>query len=248
MYIFLKKISIFINDMQMKEKYLEALKSFEDFVIISVWAETFGKMYPKDLEKANIEAEGQNAKKDNNYTTGIREIAARIGSGVSSGSFGNKIEIDNSEKPRRVRYIADDEIEIINQRSLEEDIEPIRRDEVIRHAKNSLEIKQLYRLSQFEQITKELNKWFGTRFEVEHSKALLNDKEKGSHHPDNIQILLKAHNTKKNNSNWERFSLKTQIEYIQKTIELQKIVLPNFNLEFEQEVLDDLINRLKSIY
>ena len=232
----------------MKEKYLESLKSLKDFVIVSEWAEQFGKMYPKDLEKANIEADGQNAKKDKNFTTGIREIAARIGSRISSGEFGDKIEIDYSEKPRKVRYLDENEITIINQRNIEEDIEPLRRDEIIRNAKHNLEIKQLYRLSEFETITRELNKWFGTRFEVEHSKALLNKKERGTHHPDNIQILLKSHNVKKSNSNWNRFTLEQQINYIHKTIELQKLVLSNFNLEFEEEILENLINRLKTIY
>ena len=37
-------------------------------------------------------------------------------------------------------------------------------------------------------------------------------------------------------------------QVINKVIELQKLVLENFNLEFEQVILEDLINRLKRIY
>tara|TARA_B100001287_G_C22652802_1_gene516088 strand:- start:857 stop:1555 length:699 start_codon:yes stop_codon:yes gene_type:complete len=232
----------------MKEKYLKALKSLDGFVIVSVWAERFGEMFPDDLEKANKEAEGQNAKKETGFTTGIREIAARISSNIHGGVWHDQIEIDNSERPRMVRYIEENELQLINQKNLNEDIEPLKRDDIIRNAKNNLETKQLYRLTQFEQITKELNKWFGTRFEVEHSKALLNQHDQGKHHPDNIQILLKSHNSKKNNKNWERFTLEKQIEYINKVIELQKLVLENFNLEFEQVILEDLIDRLKRIY
>ena len=234
--------------MKMKEKYLKALKSLDGFVIVSVWAEKFGEMFPDDLKKANKEAEGQNAKKETNFTTGIREIAARISSNIHSGVWHDQIEIDNSERPRMVRYIEENELQLINQKNLKEDIEPIRRDDIIRNDKNNLEIKQLYRIAQFEQITKELNKWFGTRFEVEHSKALLNQHDQGKHHPDNIQILLKSHNSKKNNKNWERFTLEKQIEYINKVIDLQKLVLENFNLEFEEVILEDLINRLRRIY
>ena len=235
-------------NMSMKLKYLKSLETLDGYVIVSVWADTFGKMFPKDLEKANEEAERQNAKKDNNFTTGIREIAARISSYIHKGSFGDKIDVDNSEKPRRVRYIHDNVRDDIQKRTIEEDIEPLRRDEIVRNAKNTLETKQLYRLSQFEQITKELNRWFGTRFEVEHSKALLNREEKGTHHPDNIQILLKSHNGKKSNNNWERFSLEKQIEYINKAIELQKLVMSNFDLKFEKDILNDLLNRLTRIY
>ena len=234
--------------MKMRDKYLKALKSLDGFVIVSVWAEKFGEMFPEDLEKANREAKGQNAKKESNFTTGIREIAARISSALHVGAWHDQIEIDNSERPRMVRYIEENELELINQKHLDEDIEPLKRDDIIRNAKNNLETKQLYRLTQFEQITKELNKWFGTRFEVEHSKALLNQHEQGRHHPDNIQILLKSHNSKKNNKNWERFTLEKQIEYINKVIDLQKLVLENFNLEFEEVILEDLINRLRRIY
>ena len=234
--------------MKMKEKYLKALKSLDGFVIVSVWAEKFGEMFPDDLKKANKEAEGQNAKKETNFTTGIREIAARISSNIHGGVWHDQIEIDNSERPRMVRYIEENELQLINQKNLKEDIEPLRRDDIIRNDKNNLEIKQLYRIAQFEQITKELNKWFGTRFEVEHSKALLNQHDQGKHHPDNIQILLKSHNSKKNNKNWERFTLEKQIEYINKVIDLQKLVLENFNLEFEEVILEDLVNRLRRIY
>ena len=229
--------------MKMNDKYLNALKSFDGFVVVSVWAQKFGEMFPEDLKKANKEAEGQIAN-----TTGIREITARISSVLCRGAFHNKIEIDTSERPRMIRYIKENELELINQKNLDEDIEPLKRDEIIRNAKNNLETKQIYRLTQFEQITKELNKWFGTRFEVEHSKALLNEHEQGKHHPDNIQILLKSHNSKKNNKNWERFTLEKQIEYINKVIDLQKLVLENFNLEFEEVIFEDLINRLRRIY
>ena len=184
--------------MKKKDKYLEALKSLEGFVIVSDWAEAFANMFPKDLESANIDAKKQNEKKDKNFTTGLREIAARISSNISKGGFGSNIEIDISEKPKRVRYVFDNEKNDIEKRSIEEDIEPLKRNEIIKNAINSLEAKQLYRLTQFEQIKNELNKWFKTSFEIEHSKALLNPDHQGSHHPDNIQLLLKSHNSKKN--------------------------------------------------
>ena len=234
--------------MKKKDKYIEALKSLDGFVIVSEWAETFANMFPEDMESANTDAERQNKKKDKNFTTGLREIAARLSSRTSSGAFGSNIEIDNSERPKRVRFIDDDEKKDVEQRSIEEDIEPLKRNEIIKNAINSLEAKQLYRLMQFEQIKNDLNKWFKTSFEIEHSTALLNQDQQGSHHPDNIQLLIKSHNAKKSSQNWNRFSLKEQIEYINKVIELQKLVLGNFNLEFEKYILEDILDRLKRIY
>ena len=40
--------------MKIHEKYLEALKTFTNFVTVSEWAEKFVEMFPEELEKANI--------------------------------------------------------------------------------------------------------------------------------------------------------------------------------------------------
>ena len=37
--------------------------------------------------------------------------------------------------------------------------------------------------------------------------AILNPENPGKHHPSNMQILTKAHNSKKNKSNWKRFDI-----------------------------------------
>ena len=42
--------------MKIQEKYLEALKTFSDFVTISEWAIKFAEMNPDELERANEQA------------------------------------------------------------------------------------------------------------------------------------------------------------------------------------------------
>jgi len=42
--------------MSMIEKYLEALKDIDGWVIVSEWATRFGELYPELLEKAKAEA------------------------------------------------------------------------------------------------------------------------------------------------------------------------------------------------
>jgi len=83
------------------QKYLEALKTFDDWVIVSEWAVRVGELYPDILEAANEQASNQA-----NETTGLRELAARISSRLSIGGF-SEVEIDDSERPRRVRYISE---------------------------------------------------------------------------------------------------------------------------------------------
>lgn len=65
--------------MTISEKYLESLKTIGEWVIVSEWAKKFTELYPDEYAKA--EAQARNQKND---TTGLREIAARISSRLST--------------------------------------------------------------------------------------------------------------------------------------------------------------------
>lgn len=226
-----------------REKYLEALKTFDDWVIVSEWAQRFGELYPDLMEKANREAENQASD-----TTGLSQIAARMGSILSTGGFEGKIEVDTSERPRKVKYIPEEKRLEHEKQDVEDDIAPLRRNEIVRLANQSMSSLEKYRVSEFEAISKQLKLFFALEFEVDHAKALLNPSNPGAHHPENFQLILKAHNAKKNNENWERFTLDEQIEYIETAIKLQAIVASRFSIEMESEVLGSLIDRLKKVY
>ena len=231
--------------MTTKEKYIEVLKTFDSFVTISDWATKVGKVYPDLLAKAEKEASQYNKK-----TTGLREIAARIGSGISSGSYEGLVIVDSSESPRVVMYITKEEYKQKNDFDLEKDIEPISRNEIIKKAEDTLKIKELYRIQEFHQIRDSFKKWFGLDFEVDHSNALLNMEKNGKHHADNLHLLLKFHNGKKSNSNWKRFNYKEQVIYIKKAIDFHKLVASKDRLDIEMnnEILLSLLDRLKKVY
>jgi hypothetical protein len=89
--------------MKIHEKYTEALKTCTEYVTVHEWAQKVGELYPDLLEKAEKEAEAQKQE-----TTGLREIAARISSRLSSGKF-EHVLIDDSERPRRAKYITSTE-------------------------------------------------------------------------------------------------------------------------------------------
>lgn len=219
--------------MSIADKYLEALKSFDDWVIVSEWATKFGELYPDLLEKANQEAANQA-----NETTGLREIAARISSNISRGAYKDSIEIDTSERPRKVRYIPEDQRGAHETQEIEEDIAPLRRDERIKQDLQSMSVNEKYRTAEFEAIAKQLRGYFGLDFEVDHAEALLNREKPGSHHPDNLQLIIKAHNTRKSNDNWERFTLDEQIEYIETVVRLQGMVATRFESDLDTDVIE----------
>lgn len=66
------------------------------------------------MDEANAQVE-----KQANPTTGLRELAARICSQLSSGGF-PEVEVDESERPRRVRYISEEDKKVRIEDELEE--------------------------------------------------------------------------------------------------------------------------------
>jgi hypothetical protein len=231
------------GDSPISEKYLDALKQINDWTTVSEWAIKVGEIYPDLLEKADKEA-----KAHKRPSTGLREIAARISSWVSTDGFAGKIEVDQSERPKRVRILSEDAASHYKQNSLEADLEPLTRAQAIKTQEALLGTKDKYRLAEFEAIIEQLKSFFNLDFEFEHAKAILNPKDPGKHHPDNIQILLKSHNRLKGNSNWKRFTLKEQIEYIEAVVKVQKLVSKKMEIDLQDEVIGSIIERLKLVY
>jgi len=225
------------------EKYLEALKQINDWATVSEWAIKVGEIYPDLLIKAEIDAKGQA-----NETTGLREIAARISSNIVRGAYENHIEIDNRERPRRIRFVSQQEHEIQVKHDIEEDIEPLKRTELIQRDATKLTPHELYRIAEFETISKQLKQFFGLEFEIDHAQALLNPVLPGSHHPNNLQLLLKAHNAKKHNTSWVRFSIDEQIEYLLAAINMQKLISQRFSIHCDESIIESLLIRLRNIY
>ena len=224
------------------EKYLEALKKIDGWVIVSVWAEKVGEIYPEIL----LEADNQ-ASKQTNATTGLREIAARISSRLSTSGFSG-VEIDETERPRKVKYIKEIDRKSRAELELELDIEPLSRAERIKFYSEKLSDSEKYRVDEIETISRQLNKFFRLDFEVDHAFALLNKNTPGEHHPDNLQLLIKAHNAKKHSKNWNRFTIDEQIEYIEHVVALQQLISSRLEISLVDNLLRSLFERLRQVF
>jgi hypothetical protein len=97
-------------------------------------------MFPEILNEANEQAKNQA-----NETTGLREIAVRISSRLSKGRFSD-IEIDESERPRKVKYITESGKKDRAELELELDIEPLTRAERIKYYSEKLSELDRYRI------------------------------------------------------------------------------------------------------
>ena len=114
-------------------KYLEALNALNDWATVSEWAHKVGEIYPDILKKANKEALAQK-----NETTGLREITARISSNISRGAYLGKIEMDESERPRKVKILSEEEAKTHEVNEIEEDLAPITRAQKIKASEENL--------------------------------------------------------------------------------------------------------------
>lgn len=229
--------------MSIQEKYLETLKQIGYSTTVSEWAVKFGELHPDLLAQTHSQAVNQKRP-----STGLKETAARMSSLIAKGVFKGKIEIDNSERPKKVRYLSEDEATQHILKEIEEDTEPLDRAERIEQDEKRLTQKETYRIAEILDISKTMSRMFRLDFEVDHALALLHPKEPGAHHPDNMQILTKAHNGRKNNSNWARFTIDEQIEYINSVIKVQKIVEHKMNVELDDALIGNIISRLKLVY
>lgn len=235
--------NIGFKHMKIQDKYLETLKSMGDWITISEWATRVAEVYPDMLEKA--EEQAANQVQD---TTGLREIGARISSATSAGIFDGQIEVDTSERPRRVRFVTADDLAKHAAIEAEDDVAPLKREEIEKRDFEKLTSVERYRLEEFQSISRQLKSFYGFEFELDHAAALLNEEMPGAHCPDNMQFLLKRHNRKKQNSNWPRFTLDEQIAYIRSAVELQKLVIERLGLEDQTDVVDALLERIAKVY
>ncbi len=229
--------------LSINDKYLQALSQTTDWLTVSEWACKVAEVYPDLLVAADAQAA-----KQKNDTTGLREIAARLSSRLSSGGFGASVEVDASERPKKVRFLSAVEQKEHEAQEVEEDLAPLRRIDIIKRDSEQLSVAEQYRVDEFEAISRQLKTYFGLDFEVDHASALLNPKTPGKHHPDNLQLLLKTHNGKKNASNWPRFSFAEQKQYIEAAITLQSLVAARMNVEVVSSVKDSLLQRLEAVY
>ncbi len=133
-------------------------------------------------------------------------------------------------------------------KEIDEDTEPLNRSQKIKQDLEGLSIKDSYRLDEMQAIADNLNSYFRLDFEVDHSQALLHSENPGKHHPDNLQLLIKSHNRMKSNSNWPRFSLDEQIEYIKTVIMLQSIVAKKMKVDLDDKVIDSIVERLRLVF
>lgn len=186
---------MWINFYNLTSKAYCSLKSkfhINDWTTVSNWAIKVGELYPDLLEKANKEAANHK-----NPSTGLRELAARISSWISTGDFAGLVEVDESERPRKVRYLSEDRKAVLIEKEIDEDTE---RSQKIKQDLEGLSTTDSYRLDEMQSIADSLNSYFRLDFEVDHSQALLHADNPGKNHPDNLQLLIKSHNRMKSNS------------------------------------------------
>lgn len=220
--------------MKANEKYLQALKTFDEAVSIATWSSKYLQMFPPSSEL--------------DLSSELKQTIQKISLKISSGKFNESVFVDCDETPRLVKFITKDEFEKNTEIIIDADLEPIIRKELIKSSKDSLEAKELYRVTEFENIQKGFKEFFKIDFEIVAMQYLLDQNKDRHYNPTNLQFLLKHHQNKKANNSWDRFTIDEQIEYIKKVVELQGTLNDRLCVEINNSVLESLISRLIAIY
>lgn len=231
------------NPSSISQHYLLALREAGTWLTVAEWAEKVADQFPHLVQKADAEA-----KRYKRLSTGLREIAARLSSSICSGRFVSEIEVDESERPKRVRYRPQSLSANFQQIALEEDLETLTRSQRIRADATKLTARDSYRLAEIQSVVDNLKRFFSLDVELEHAKAVLNQEDPGSHHPDNVQVLLKNHNRMKGNNNWLRFTIDEQVAYLEAAIELQFVVSSRLGIEIEESIKQGIFERLQRVF
>ncbi len=225
--------------LNISEKYLEALKQIKGWTTVSDWAQKVGDLYPEILRKAN-----KQSKSYKRPSTGTKEIAARIGAKFSTNAYKGLVDVDDSQKPRKVKFIKSKN-DRNNKKLPEENKESYNRSEIIRKHKKSLNSNEDYRMKELKQIVSTLSKELHINFELDHAFPL---KRGGEGNPDNMQILMTAHNRKKSSTKWDRFTIDEQIEYIEAIIKIQKKIENKIKVKINDQNIDLTIKKLRACF
>ena len=225
-----------------KDKYVSVLKELDEWVEVSEWAIKVSEKYPDLLEEANKQAAGQKRN-----TTGVKQIAGRMVALLTPGYI-KEIQIDTSVTPRKVRWMSLDDIKEKQEQTLEDDIEPLTRRDIERTATDNFTKYEQYRTDEFWAISKQFKDLLNIDFEVDHAAALLNDSNPGEHHPDNLQLLTKIHNAKKNSKNYTKFDIEKQIAYIKNRYEGQIFIEEQQGNALDVKILEALLDRLRQVF
>lgn len=208
-----------------KEQFIEALRTFDDFATVPEWARKFNELYPKAFENSN----------KGKYQQAKDSIWRHIG----KNDFSN-LECDSSGETKKYKYVSDET------KQIEYEAEK-QRGEIEESAEEKWSSIDKYRSTEMDLIVKTLNNIFKTNFEKDHAVSIHSEKEK-AHHPDNFQLLLKNHNGKKLTKNWKRFTFKEQENYIRKVIELQCLLKDKIGFDYDEKLLNLLLERLKAVF
>jgi len=236
----LKFINILTNKgciVTKKEHYLEVLKTFDRAVTILEWAKKVVELHPENLQQINSKT---------NETMTLKELVSGLSLKVSEGVFDNVV-VDNCKPYRRVQYVSETVKNTLMSRARAKDIELILLESKIKQDIQKSTESDRYRLEEFSNIVKQLNRYFKLDFQLHHTHSLLRDSKLGKHHVGNLEVLTEAHGKLKKDAQ-KRFSIEEQKAYIKRIIAIHLMIRTDIELDLRDEVLDMLLERLTKVY
>jgi len=223
--------------MTKKEQYLDVLKTFDNAVTILDWAKRVVEVHPVVLKQINS--------KTNEMMT-LKELVSELSLKVSQGVFSNVL-VENCQPYRRVEYISKIAKNSLISKIRVKDIELILLESKIEQDIKKSTESDRYRLEEFSNIIKQLNRYFKLDFQLHYTYSLLRENKLAKHYVSNLEILTEQHDKLKKDGQ-KRFSIEEQKAYIKRIISIHLMVRKDIEIDLTDEVLDMLLERLTKVY
>ncbi|CAA6808487.1 MAG: Unknown protein [uncultured Sulfurovum sp.] len=219
-----------------KERFMDVLKTFEQPVTISVWANRVVEHYPAILRQINSTT---------NEPMTLKTLVANMSLKVSNGEFPS-LKILEVKPYREVMYVSEKQKNDLAKKEVHRDIESIVIEDKIESDTKKLVESERYRLEELLSIKEQLNRYFSLNFVLHHAYSLVHHKQ-GKHHIDNVQLLSKEHALLKKDGD-KKFSIEEQKAYIKRIISVHMMIHKHIDINLTDEVLEMLLDRLEKIY
>jgi len=221
--------------MTKKERFVNVLSTFERPVTLSEWTNRIIEYYPAILNQINSQT---------NEPMTHKTLASTLSLKVLRGEF-PEVKILDLESRKNALYMVENKN--LSQGKAFKNTTKRRFDSRREKITQKYSNQDKYRFEEFNNICRQLNKYFGLDFKLDYAQSLSHTQKRGRDYLENIQLLIKEHTLLKKDKS-KRFSIEEQKAYIKRVISVHMMLDRSIDINLMDDILEMLLDRLEKVY
>ena len=221
--------------MTKKERFVNVLSTFERPVTLSEWANRIIEYYPAILNQINSQT---------NEPMTHKTLASTLSLKVLRGEFPEVKVLDLGSRKNTLYMVENKDL---SQGKGFKDVTKRRLDRRREKTTQKYSNQDKYRFEEFNNICRQLNKYFGLDFKLDYAQSLSHTQKRGRDYLENIQLLTKEHTLLKKDE-LKRFSIEEQKAYIKRVISVHMMLDRSIDINLTDDILEMLLDRLEKVY